>query len=54
MDLNGRVLVEQKSGLKKKGVHAEIIDISSLQSGNYMYVITTDGTFFGTGKLIKL
>ncbi len=54
MDLNGRALVEQKSGLKKKGVHAEIIDISSLQSGNYMYVITTDGTFFGTGKLIKL
>lgn len=54
LDLNGRVLVAHESGLKKRGEHAEAIDISSLQSGNYIYFIDVDGDFYGTGKLIKL
>jgi hypothetical protein len=53
-DLNGRMLLEKACGLKKRGEHAEMIDVSLLQPGNYWYVITVDGAEFGTGKLMKL
>jgi len=52
--LNGRMLLEKACGLKKRGEHAEMIDVSLLQPGNYWYVITVDGAEFGTGKLMKL
>jgi len=52
IDLSGRTVFSTNFGYKSKGEHANSIDLSGLDNGNYIYKLEMSGLTIGTGKLI--
>lgn len=51
-DLSGRVIHSQQIGYREIGEHAELINVSGLSQGNYIYTLKSNFTSIGSGKLI--
>lgn len=53
MDLAGRLVQTESLGFKTGGTHAVELNSSSLNSGNYIYVVRNEFDTIYTGKLVK-
>ena len=51
-DLRGRVIHSQQIGYREIGEHAELLNVSGLSQGNYIYTLKSNFTSIGSGKLI--
>jgi hypothetical protein len=51
-DLSGRVIHSQEIGYREIGEHAEVLNVSGLSQGNYIYTLKSNFTSIGSGKLI--
>jgi hypothetical protein len=52
MDLSGRTVFKENFGFQTSGEHANLLELSFLSEGNYIYVLKGSGQQLFTGKIV--